>query len=695
MNKIKVLSDNLANQIAAGEVVERPASVIKELIENSVDAGAKRIQIDIELGGRRLMRVTDDGEGMVRDDAILAFERHATSKIKTLEDLSAILTLGFRGEALASIASVAKVELITKTVEEDSGTRVLIEGGKLQDVKDAARSGGTTISVRDLFFNTPARRKFMRSEATENYHLTNIVTHYALAHHETAFTLTNNGREVLRVSPAKDLRERAYQIFGANLIESLLPVGGGRDYVANISGFVSAPRERRTTRDGQYFFVNRRFVRDKIIAGGLLEGFRSVLPHGVYPVAFLFLDIPPDEIDVNVHPAKTEIRFRRSEAVKDVIAEAIRGSLAKAGILGEKEKIGQTESEQPETTASADDIISNSQITDFKFQNGGLPTNAERQAAKYEQTQIEFQISADEFQNPSLTEKAATNETFANQSGQIITVQDNFQTPVFSNNDEQKAESLEQNNALPEDNGEITGRNSDSEINGLQSPKNENQFNKAIEMPPVDSAERFVKTVKVEAVSASKIRSIGQLHESFIIATDDEGLLLIDQHVAHERILFDKYRKQETERKPESQNLLLPETIDLTPAQAAAFSLVEEELESLGFGLMRLSGRTIAIKAVPTDLPAAEVRNLLAEILDTIDAEKRGGAKMTLRDQIAASLACKAAVKINMKLTPEKMQWLIDRLLFTSSPTTCPHGRPIILRLTMRDIERGFHRSSK
>ena len=702
MNKIKVLSDNLANQIAAGEVVERPASVIKELIENSIDAGAKRIQIDIELGGRRLMRVTDDGEGMVRDDAILAFERHATSKIKVLEDLSAILTLGFRGEALASIASVAKVELITKTVEEDSGTRVLIEGGKLQDVKDAARSGGTTISVRDLFFNTPARRKFMRSEATENYHLTNIATHYALAHHETAFTLTNNGREVLRVSPAKDLRERAYQIFGANLIESLLPVGGGRDYVANISGFVSAPRERRTTRDGQYFFVNRRFVRDKTIAGGLLEGFRSVLPHGVYPVAFLFLDIPPDEIDVNVHPAKTEIRFRRSEAVKDVIAEAIRGSLAKAGILGEREKIGQTDREQSETTASADDIISDSQITDFNFQIGGLPTNADRQASKYEQTQIEFQISADESENPSLFEKAAgiifeekngeIGEIFTNQSGQIITVQDNFQTPVFLNDDEQKA-SLEQKNALPEDNGEISGRNSDSEINRFQSQKTEDQFNKAIEMPPVDSAERFVKTVNVEAVAASKIRSIGQLHESFIIATDDEGLLLIDQHVAHERILFDKYRKQETERKPESQNLLLPETIDLTPAQAAAFSLVEEELEALGFGLMRLSGRTIAIKAVPTDLPAAEVRNLLAEILDTIDAEKRGGAKMTLRDRIAASLACKAAVKINMKLTPEKMQWLIDRLLYTSSPTTCPHGRPIILRLTMRDIERGFHRS--
>jgi DNA mismatch repair protein MutL len=335
MQKIRVLSDNLANQIAAGEVVERPASVIKELVENSIDAGATRVMVEVELGGRRLIRIADDGHGMVRDDAILAFERHATSKISTLDDLGRIGTLGFRGEALASIASVAKVELLTKTEEDAIATKVAIEGGRLADVKDAARTTGTTIAVRDLFFNTPARRKFMRSEATENYHLTNIVTHYALAHPDIAFTLTNNGREVLRVAPAKDLRERAFQIFGGGLLESLLPVSGGQEFVAKVSGFISAPRERRTTRDGQYFFVNQRFVRDRTIAAGLIEGYRSVLPHGVYPVAFLFVDIPLEEIDVNVHPAKTEVRFRRTEAVKESIAEAVRNALASAGIISE------------------------------------------------------------------------------------------------------------------------------------------------------------------------------------------------------------------------------------------------------------------------------------------------------------------------------------------------------------------------
>lgn len=639
MNKIKVLPDNLANQIAAGEVVERPASVVKELVENAIDAGATRLQIDVELGGRRLMRVSDDGEGMTRDDAILAFERHATSKIRTAEDLARIGTLGFRGEALASIASVGKVELLTKTEIETTATRVTIEGGRLLDVKDAARDRGTTISIRDLFYNTPARRKFMRSEATENYHLAAIVTHYALAHPEIAFTMTNNGREVMRAAPARDLRERAFQLFGAGLLESLLPVEGGREYVARISGFVSAPRERRTTRDAQYFFVNKRFVRDKTIAGGLLEGFRSVLPHGVYPVAFLFLDIPLEEIDVNVHPAKTEIRFRRGEAVKDVIAEAIRSALAKAGIRGDV---------SPET-----EVI--------------RPTQAPR--AEPEQGVIDVLPS-----EPAavLSPAIATNHPAT------------VRTHLATAGGYAEAASSE----LPPAQTSI-----DFPVEDITVPESRQTASGYADLPPVDSAASIAKPIEVADLSAARIQPLGQLHDSFIIAVDDEGLLLIDQHVAHERILFDKYRKMEADREIESQNLLLPETIDLSPAQSQAFQLIEGDLEQLGFGLMRLSGRTVAIKSIPTDLPASEARNLFAEILDTIELEKRGAPKSTLRADIVASLACRAAIKINMKLTPEKMRWLIDRLLITTSPTTCPHGRPIVLRLSMKDIERGFHRT--
>ena len=660
MNKIRVLPDTLANQIAAGEVVERPASVIKELIENSIDAGAKRITVDIELGGRRLMRVSDDGVGMLRDDAILAFERHATSKIRTLDDLAAIGTLGFRGEALASIASVAKVELITKVESEIAATRVVIEGGRLLDVKDAPRDTGTTISVRDLFFNTPARRKFMRSEATENYHLANIVTHYALAHPETAFQLTSNGREVLRVSPARDLRERAFQIFGSGLLDSLLPVAGGREYVARVTGFISAPRERRTNKDSQYFFVNHRYVRDKTIAGGLLEGYRSVLPHGVYPVAFLFLDVPLEEIDVNVHPAKTEIRFRRNEAVKDVIAEAIREALAKAGIVAERSEAssaGVTSPSEPTTIPVAVQTLTQQAI---EFVPPAVA--AERSGIQISSTS-ESTDAATPYQGlaPELADTVPSEEPHSN----------------FAEAFELAASLSIEAEMAPD---------------GLFSAPETPPGDYAV-LPPINSAERFVRSAEVESIEGGKIRPIGQLHESFIIAVDDEGLLLVDQHVAHERILFDKFRRLETERGIESQNLLLPETIDLTPAQSQAFQIVEEELAAVGFGMMRLSGRTVAIKSIPTDLPPSEARNLFAEILDNVDLAKRGSGKSTLRDDIAASLACKAAVKINMPLTREKMDWMIDRLLTTSSPTTCPHGRPVLLRLSMKDIERGFHRT--
>jgi DNA mismatch repair protein MutL len=648
MNKIRVLPDTLSNQIAAGEVVERPASVVKELVENSIDAGATKVQVDIELGGRRLIRVSDNGEGMSRDDAILSFERHATSKIKELEDLGRISTLGFRGEALASIASVAKVELVTKTEEQVAATKVIIEGGKLIDVKDAAHPTGTTISVRDLFFNTPARRKFMRSEATENYHLTSILTHYALANPSISFVLTNNGREIIRVSPARELRERAYQLFGSGLLESMLRVEGGREFVASIQGFVSAPRERRTTRDSQYFFINGRFVKDKLLASALSEGYRAVLPHGSYPVAFLFLDLPLEEIDVNVHPAKTEVRFRRAEAVKDVIAMAVREALSSNGYsaMARSEPVEAAPREQHAFPAP-------------------VPVT--------EQPRIDFGHEVGSFTERDAVHNAASPPITAD--AELEVEGDGFERYAASRDHRDGPEPGPQRPITLD----VAEQTSVPEVMGYRV------------MPPVDSALKFVREAEVKDLS-NDIAPIGQLHESYIIAVDREGLLLVDQHVAHERILFDKFRRREGGREVQSQNLLLPETFDLTPAQALAFEVVEPELESLGFSLMRLSGRTVAIKAIPADLPPKETRNLLGEILDTVDREKQGNSIETIRDDIAASMACKAAVKVNMKLTSEKMRWLIDNLLINSAVTTCPHGRPIILRLTMRDIERGFHR---
>jgi len=619
MSKIRVLADHVANQIAAGEVVERPASVAKELVENSIDAGATRITIEIEAGGRRLLKVSDDGEGMVRDDAVLAFERHATSKIRDSEDLAAIGTLGFRGEALASIASVARVELTTFVESGKAATRVTIDGGRMRDVKDAAHPRGTTIAVRDLFFNIPARRKFLRSEATETYHLTNLVTHYALAHPEIAFTFVNNGREVVRAAPAKDLRERAYQIFGAEFLENLLEVNGGDAQVARVSGFVSAPRDRRTSRDSQYLFVNRRFVRDRMIGRSLSEGYRSILPYGVYPAALLFIETPLEEVDVNVHPAKTEVRFRRQAAVADAVREAVKNALASGGYARPEEPEPHVmEIEEPIITASA---------------TATATASAPPSIQAPPQPRIDF---------------------------------------------------------IPEPSGDEIARDIEAMIQTAQQYQPPSDFQSAKSVA-FNSAEKIAKVPEPESLSQN-IRPLGQLDESFIIATDDDGLLLIDQHVAHERILFDKYRALEAERRTESQQLLVPETFDLTPAQAAVFDDLAPELEIYGFELMRLSGRTVAIKATPADLPPGEARNMLAELLDTVDAERKNSARETLRDEIAASLACHAAIKVNMPLAPEKMRWLIDRLLQTSSPTTCPHGRPVILRLKTKDILKGFHR---
>jgi DNA mismatch repair protein MutL len=712
MSKIRVLSDHLANQIAAGEVVERPASVAKELVENSIDAGARRVEIDVEAGGRRLLRIADDGSGMTRDDAVLSFERHATSKIATADDLAAISTLGFRGEALASIASVARVELVTYIEGEEAATLVKIEGGRMRDVQAAARPVGTTITVRDLFFNVPARRKFLRSEATESFHLTNLVTHYALAHPEIAFTLTNNGREVLRCAQASDLCERAYQIFGAEFLESLLAVEGGHTAVARVRGYVSAPRERRTSRDAQYLFVNGRYVRDRLVSRALTEGYRTVLPHGVFPAALLFLDVPLEEVDVNVHPAKTEVRFRRASAVADAVRESVRAALAANGYVRATESF-----DEPATFARGIEVgdavrAATRDAATWRTDVGTLARGEGVEGSRQEVIEFGFDAPTHEealMRREGATERGTVNvEAHPSDASSPYSKVDDVPRSAFeavAHNAAATGQVFELENeadgrsAVNDAAGVVAGlvaarvgsNNLTRTPNACESDARRDVYAGESELPPLNSVAGAVQEIASGAVS-SNIRPLFQLEESYIVAVDEEGLLLIDQHAAHERVLFDKYRALEETRQPESQQLLVPETFDLTPAQTAAFDAVAADLEAYGFGLMRLSGRTVAVKSVPADLPISEARNMLAEALDAVDAERRGVARATLRERVAASLACRAAIKVNMPLAGEKMRWLIDRLLVTSSPTTCPHGRPAILRLTTRDIERGFHR---
>lgn len=655
MSKIRVLPDSLANKIAAGEVVERPASIVKELIENSIDAGAKSIEVAVESGGRRLIRISDNGEGMSRDDAILAFERHATSKLKTAEDLEAIVTLGFRGEALASIASVAKVRLRTQTASDLVGTEVEISGGRMLNVRDVAFTPGAEFEIRDLFFNVPARRKFLKSEATESFHIANLVTHYALANPRLSFKLLNNNRESIRTTPAADLRERAYQLFGGEFIASLIEVGGEAGEM-RVRGFVSSPSATRTTKDSQYFFINGRYVRDKVISRALIEAYRAMIPSGVYPSAMLFVELPPHEVDVNVHPAKTEVRFVRSAIVYDLIRDAVRSAIGSS-------KAAVTLFAKPEPPAPTTAETFRSHVF------GEKPPQISR-----EELREAFKIQAPP-PIPQQSKMDLSGEESISEAESVSAVIGRERTSEMLIAEDSEVIAETPTSVEPDDPLQLYGHR----LGCLGTKASETNS----QLKPAQSL----------TLIADEVNPLGQMHNSFIIATDRTGLLLIDQHVAHERILFEQHWNALRRKKVETQRLLIPETLDLSPAQATAFDQLLPELEENGFELGRLSGRTVAIKAIPAMLGAGVARTLLLELLDAIEENRRGLSLDEIRAEIAASLACRAAIKINMPLSPEKMRWLIDELMKKENPATCPHGRPIILRITAREIEKGFQRT--
>jgi DNA mismatch repair protein MutL len=554
---------------------------------------------------------------MVRDDALLSFERHATSKLQTPEQLSGILTLGFRGEALASIASVAKVRLRTQAAGDLAGTEIEIHGGRILKVRDIAFSKGTELEIRDIFFNVPARRKFLRSEATEGFHIANLVTHYALAHPNISMSLINNERETIAVTPVATRRERAYQLFGDRFIGDLIEVNR-QDGECGCAALSRPPQLRASNRDSQFFFVNRRYVRDRLLARALSESYRAMMPSGCYPSAMLFVEVPPADVDVNVHPAKTEVRFLRAAIVGDMVRDAVRSAIGAAKAAATPFGAGRNEPvpvrEQPETTS-------------FAPIHSPLPSSLP----------------------PSLAEMRGAFR---------------LQAPSPAPRIEQPSINL--GFAPPPSPAPVTDPSHRTGCLGARAG---------------DGAGSLLRPAENISLSSDEINPLGQLNNSFIIAVDRLGMLLIDQHVAHERILFEQHWSALKSKHIDVQRLLLPETLDLTPAQAAGFDQLLPELEENGFELTRLSGRTVAINAMPALLPGGASQSLLTQLLDAIEKERRGLSMDELRSEIAASLACRAAIKINTPLTGEKMRWLIDRLLVVNNPATCPHGRPIVLRI--------------
>lgn len=674
MGRIRVLSDQVANQIAAGEVVDRPASVVKELLENALDAGASRIRVEVEAGGRKLIRISDDGHGMNRDDALLAFERHATSKLRTANDLLSIATLGFRGEALPSIASVARVNLDTASSDDPGGTHLEIAGGKILHVDDAALPRGTSISVADLFFNTPARRKFLRAETTELAHVTALVTHYALAHPEKHFELISATNTLVSAPPVTRTAERIYQIFGKETLGQLLPVAAEIPFShagipepppwkrdpgepvkdpgsLRLTGFYSKPELQKLNRNSIYIFVNKRLIRDRLLMHAITEAYRNVIPPTSFPVVLLFLEMPPEEVDVNVHPSKTEVRFRQQSLVHDFVRDSLRTALIKA------RPAAQFLAALDSSPAASPSLMPPA--------TSPLPGSPEELAT---------------------AEMSGVAEPPANSTFQLTP-----QTlPVVATR-------------LPFDGSSLAAGNFESVASTLlnSAPAAGHSCGRAAESNGHTGAP--ADTIQVEAEQAAAnlnhLRSLvplGQLRESFILATGEGGLWIIDQHVAHERILFEKILRDRQVEKVQRQRLLMPLLVELKPWQMVVFARIAEELERNGFEVEPFGPQTLAVKASPVGLDGAELERTLGEIIeqstDDSDQPIQNQNLTTLRARIAASIACHSAIKVNTPLDPARMEWLLAELAKTEHPTSCPHGRPIALLYSWKDIQRAFHR---
>jgi DNA mismatch repair protein MutL len=666
MGRIRILSDLVANQIAAGEVVERPASVVKELLENSLDADATRIRIEVEGGGRKLIRITDNGHGMVRDDALLAFERHATSKLRTSDDLLSIATLGFRGEALPSIASVSRLSLETRVAEEPAGTLVEIAGGNILRVEDAGLPVGTTITLRDLFFNTPARRKFLKSEQTELSHIAALVTHYALVHPTKHFEL-HSATQALLIAPAvANAADRLFQIFGKDTSNYMLPTTAELDFARaglpepppwkreedyappdpgylRITGFVSKPELQKLNRNSIYVFVNQRLIRDKLILHALNEAYRNILPPTSYPVVLLFLEMPPQEVDVNVHPAKTEVRFRQPSFVHDFVRDTVRTTLMQA----------RPAASFATALTSGPQGPSSSLLIDVS----PLPGAPDGEDAI---SQPIFGPNSTPQSDPDPT----SSDTATFHASPVKSPTFNLAAPM-----------------VPPSPGRFAFSGHSIPV-GYESNQAQTESNYESATPQ-----------QADTLSAlSTLKPVGQFRDSFILATNEEGLWIIDQHVAHERILFEKVLRERETEQVQRQRLLMPLLIDLLPAQMITFAEIAEELERNGFEAEPFGPRTLAIKAAPVGLDGHELEQMLEEVLTIPDRNQQTENSEARRRRIAASIACHAAIKINQALEPSKIDWLLAELGKTEHPTACPHGRPIALRYSYRDIQKAFQR---
>lgn len=624
MGKISILPDTLCNQIAAGEVIERPAAVIKELLENSIDAGSRKISVNLLQGGRKEVRVADDGEGMNPDDALLALERYATSKIRAFDDLQSIRSLGFRGEALPSIASVSRFELITRERESISGTLIRIDGGILRDVRETGCPAGTTITVRDLFHNVPARRKFLRSVDTEMSHISDQFLRLSLAHPQIHFQLTHQERLSYDLLPTKELMERAGQVLGAELTEKLQYFSQERSPL-RLRGLAGPPELQRTGYQSFFVYVNERPVRDRTVNHAILSAYDTLLPKGKFPVVVLFLDIPPELVDVNVHPTKREVRFQNAgqilEAVRDTLREAL-------GVLQQKRW------QRP--LASPHEM---------------LPSRKKEEVGQ-------DQVSMENMVDPSFHGASPTapchHQVRAFPAPSKFSPDPCFPSPVSQSPISETAQSTTNDHHSGFDPRQLTGF-----------PDSEKPL-------------------------FSRLPFLGQLGNAYLLLESPDGLILIDQHAAHERILFDRLFSASPERA--AQRLTRPFVLDLYPAEANRIRGWMEHLKEIGFEIERFGGNSFVVHAIPAALSGYSPEDLLRGLMETAH-EEESKPKWALLAGLAKTAACHGAIRAGQKLQREEIRQLLKDLDETETSATCPHGRPLWWKLTFEEIARFFRRS--
>ncbi|MBA3832110.1 MAG: DNA mismatch repair endonuclease MutL [Chthoniobacterales bacterium] len=580
MSRVRLLSDTLASQVAAGEVIERPASVVKELIENSIDAQSQSIEIMIRRGGISLIRVTDDGIGMDRDDALLCLERHATSKIRTAADLATVATLGFRGEALPSIASVARFRLTTREKEAVAGTEVIVAGGKLETARNGGEAPGTQIEVRSLFYNLPARRKFLRSENTETRNIEHQLNLQAIGHPAIAFSFLRDERVVFQLPATKSLRERIRDLLGSELLARLLEIEPAARAKIQLRGFIGQAGVSRGTRAQQFIFVNGRAIGSPVIDAALKEGYHTALMKGQFPVTFLFLEIDPAEVDVNVHPAKREVRFRDPAAVREAVVAAIRRTLESDRSTWQEQFRGPPPTDPP-----------------FVRPEEPLPAALDPQPA--------FAIEPAE---PALRDH------------------------------------------------------------------------------------RFPPNEARPAVPAHRFQILGVLNKLYVLMENAEGLVLVDQHAAHERILFEELRRRMEEQGVPSQRLLLPQVVSLPPRDAEWLERNLPILQKMGLGVEEFGRHTFKLESLPPFLSGADPARLLQDVIDSLKSASRSTSPLRLGEDMIAKTVCRHAIKANDPLRQQEVEKLIRDLLECELPYCCPHGRPTMIQISLGELEKKFGR---